>query len=350
MLYTKREWKLSHAGANVFDYNSALELDYLRFRKLNTVQEDDDEAHDRESLCSRKTASSEEIEKLRSIRDACRVSSLRDISMDTIASRVNLPALIQSVLPSVLTTSTPHKSATKMPIKRTLSGQPIKFSLDPLRTNQYTSPTRQTLILEGKPGSRECTVTDSKNGEVKFSCIPRQDGLVCRSYKSMLDIITVSKEGDVVGIFRSRDGFKDGLVARIRKGSFGKLKYQIDLITQAERTKIITSIAREPVRRTAFVNSAGPDVIHSLIVNKKTDTFRIRDKLSKFPVATLRKDANSRKEDKYWLHLEPNVDSSFASLTAVFALRKKLFGDNLPGILRSHHVLFSNGEKKVTPV
>jgi hypothetical protein len=340
MLYSRREWKLSHAGRNVFDYNSALELDYLRFRKLNTVQEDEDETPDPPPA----------KERVREDRTVVRVFSLPDISIDKITSQDSLPSLVHSVLPEVLTIRTPQKRTLKRTVTRTLSGQPIKPTLNPLRTNQYLSTKRQTLILEGSSEKKECTVTDFADGEVKFSCISRQDGVVCRSYKSMMDIVTVGREDNFIGIFRSIDGFKDGLLARVRKGSFGKVRYEVDLITPAEKTRIITSIAKEPIRKTAFVTPADPEVMKSLVVYKKAGSLKIRDKSSKVPIATLRRDGSSGKIAKYWLHIEPRVDSCFASVTAVYALRKKFFGDNLPDILRTQHALFSNEEKKVAPV
>ena len=352
MHYSERKWKLSHDRHYVFDYNSKLELDYQRYRKLNTVQEDEDEAEEKKSLQNTLSTDTADDQERSTV---FRVSSLRDINMETIKSYASLPSLIQSVLrPESLATRTPSPqtiATPKSPISRTLSGQSLPPALNPLSTCQYLKPTRRTLVLEGQSGKRECTVADTKDGDIKFSCIPRQDGVVCRSYKSLLDIVTVGREGNFVGIYRSIDGFKDGLVARIKKGPFGKVKYQVDLITQAEKTKIITSIAKEPIRRTAFVTAAGPDVRESLLVSKKkAGTFKIINKTTKRPIATIKKDTSSKKAVRYWLHLEPNVDSCFASITAIFALRKKLFGDNIPGILKTQHNFFSQGESKVKPV
>ena len=333
----------------MFDYNSALELDYLRFRKLNTVQEDDDESSDREPLQKITSTPLSAPEEEPSMKDhVFRVSSLRDINMESVKlkSQITLPGFFKLVLPD----RSDEKQGTKTKV-RTLSGQPItSIRLNPLGKYQYLSTTRRTLILESGSDRRECLVRDWRDGEVKFSCIPREDGIVCRSCSSMLDIVTVGREGSVTGIYRSIDGFKDGLVARIKKGPFGKVRYQIDVMAQREKTKIITSIAREPIRKTAFVASPRQDVNQSLTVYRKSGAFKIRDELNKLPIARVRKDGDSTsREPKYWLCLEPSVDSCFVSVLTIFALRKKIFGENLPGILRSHNVLFSNSAKKVEP-
>ncbi|KAL5253649.1 hypothetical protein ACHWQZ_G013426 [Mnemiopsis leidyi] len=346
MHYSKREWKLSHAQNCVFDYNSALELDYLRFRKLNTVQEDDDESSDRQSLHRKTSLSTQEKEP--SLRDhVFRVSSLRDIDMETVKSQISLPGFFKLVLPS----RSPGIQNTKTKVTRTLSGQPITtIRLNPLGTYQYLSTTRRTLILESSKDRRECTVRDWRDGEIKFSCIPREDGIVCRGYGSMLDIITVGREINVTGIYRSIDGFKDGLVARIKKGPFGKVKYQIDVMTLKEKTKIITSINRKPIQKTAFVSWPGQEVSQSLTVYRKSGALKVRDEANKAPIARVRRDGESTtREPRYWLNLEPSVDCCFVSVLTIFALRKKIFGDNLPGVLRSHNGLFSNSVKKVAP-
>ena len=332
----------------MFDYNSALELDYLRFRKLNTVQEDDDESSDREPLQKVTSTPLSVPEEEPSIKDhVFRVSSLRDINMESVKSQITLPGFFKLVLPS----RSAEKQNIKTKVTRTLSGQPItSIRLNPLGTYQYLSTTRRTLILESGSDKRECLVRDWRDGEVKFSCIPREDGIVCRSYSSMLDIVTVGRKGGVTGIYRSIDGFKNGLVARIKKGPFGKVRYQIDVMAQREKTKIITSIAREPIRKTAFVASPRQDVDQSLTVYRKSGALKIRDESNKLPIARVRKDGDSKpREPRYWLCLEPSVDSCFASLLTIFALRKKIFGENLPGILRSHNGLFSNSAKKVEP-
>ena len=157
---------------------------------------------------------------------------------------------------------------------------------------QYVRRTRRTLMLDGQMDRCECTITDNDDGEIQFSCVLSQEGIVCRNYRwivrgncrvdcakfsmrcrpflasklnwnsgivtvplslldpatlvpgpywnvwcpisaldsdywlfqrSMLDIVSIGSiqhldEDDPLGIYYTIEGFKDGQIARIRKG------------------------------------------------------------------------------------------------------------------------------------
>lgn len=49
---------------------------------------------------------------------------------------------------------------------------------------QYVRQTRRTLMLDGQLEKCECTITDNDDGEIQFSCVLSQEGIVCRNYRS----------------------------------------------------------------------------------------------------------------------------------------------------------------------
>lgn len=48
---------------------------------------------------------------------------------------------------------------------------------------QYVRRTRRTLMLDGQMDRCECTITDNDDGEIQFSCVLSQEGIVCRNYR-----------------------------------------------------------------------------------------------------------------------------------------------------------------------
>ena len=48
---------------------------------------------------------------------------------------------------------------------------------------QYVRQTRRTLMLDGLSDKCECTITDNDDGEIQFSCVLSQEGIVCRNYR-----------------------------------------------------------------------------------------------------------------------------------------------------------------------
>lgn len=191
-------------------------------------------------------------------------------------------------------------------------------------------------MLDGQIDKCECTITDNDDGEIQFSCVLSQEGIVCRNYRSMLDIVSIGSiqhltDDDPIGIYYTIEGFKDGQIARIRKGNtFSRVKYQLNLVTPEDR-KMVLSLPNN----SQSPNSPLPVLKQSLVVHREWgNILKIRTKTSNFPIATIQKEMNSM---RYWLHLEPNVDCCFVSAVAAYVLRKKIFGDKLPKVLKTQN-------------
>jgi len=210
------------------------------------------------------------------------------------------------------------------------------FDCPTVQAEQYVRQTRRTLMLDGLSDKCECTITDNDDGEIQFSCVLSQEGIVCRNYRSMLDIVSIGSiqhldDDDPIGIYYTIEGFKDGQIARIRKGNtFSRVKYQLSLVTPEDQ-KMVLSLPNN----SHSPNSPLPLLKQSLVVHREWgNILKIRTKTSNFPIATIQKEMNSM---RYWLHLEPNVDSCFVSAIAAYILRKKIFGDKLPKVLKTQN-------------
>ena len=216
--------------------------------------------------------------------------------------------------------------------------------------------------------------------------------------RSMLDIVSIGSiqhltDDDPIGIYYTIEGFKDGQIARIRKGntfsrfvcsgnlhhilydaccscwmkamscfidsliyiaviaplssSFNhtdyssdmkvllnihnfRVKYQLNLVTPEDRKMVLSR-----PNNSQSPNSPLPVLKQSLVVHREWgNILKIRTKTSNFPIATIQKEMNSM---RYWLHLEPNVDCCFVSAVAAYVLRKKIFGDKLPKVLKTQN-------------
>lgn len=186
-------------------------------------------------------------------------------------------------------------------------------------------------MLDGHVDRCECTITDNEDGEVQFSCVLSQDGIVCRNYRTMLDIVSIGcmqqeTPNDPIGVYYTIEGFKDGQIARIRKGkTFSRTKYHLTLVTDADRNMLVSM----PAASASYPSTAPlPILKQSLVVQREWgNILKIRTKSNNLPIATIQKEMSSK---RYWLHLEPNVDSCFVSAISAYILRRKIFGDKLP--------------------
>ena len=81
------------------------------------------------------------------------------------------------------------------------------------------------------------------------------------------------------------------------------------------------------------------------VFKQRRNILKIVTKTDKIPVAALQKEMASQ---RYWLHIEPNIDSCFVSAIAAYLLRKKIFGDKLPKILKTPGNSFSKRARRLS--
>lgn len=104
-----------------------------------------------------------------------------------------------------------------------------------------------------------------------------------------------------------------------------RTKYHLTLVTDADRNMLVSM----PAASASYPSTAPlPILKQSLVVQREWgNILKIRTKSNNLPIATIQKEMSSK---RYWLHLEPNVDSCFVSAISAYILRRKIFGDKLP--------------------
>ena len=107
-----------------------------------------------------------------------------------------------------------------------------------------------------------------------------------------------------------------------------RIKYHLNLVSDTDH-RMLLALPNSSQSRTAPL----PLLKQSLVVYREWgNILKIRTKSGNLPVATIQKEMSSM---RYWLHLEPHADSCFVSAIASYLLRRKIFGDRLPKVLKT---------------
>ncbi|KAL5259748.1 hypothetical protein ACHWQZ_G010005 [Mnemiopsis leidyi] len=176
-----REVSFSHQPKKEeFDYNAALEIDFSRLTKQEE-QEKQLAAHN----CG-KSSRSKRTEQENGRINFAEISFLKWSSTKSEKTKGQEKPKSRKKAPeeqkAAKFTSRQARSMLrkKREFERQLSGS---IALTPLKSEQYVRRTRRTLMLDGQIDKCECTITDNDDGEIQFSCVLSQEGIVCRNYR-----------------------------------------------------------------------------------------------------------------------------------------------------------------------